>query len=337
MNAELRDRINDLLHTAGFSSPSSISPCAVGGNNRLYRVETPEGIFAAKEYFRHRNDSRDRLGAEFAFLSYASEAAPGFTPKPYACSKESGMALYEFIEGKPFHPGDIGRKEVDMAIRFFRALNAPEFREKADLPLASEAVFSISDHLSLVSGRIGKLLGISADSEVDAAALAFCAQMKETWEEITEGMPTGQDLPLPMEMRCISPSDFGFHNAIRENSDAIRFIDFEYAGWDDPGKTAGDFFSQIAVPVPFEYHEHFVAECMSMFPGSEQLGERARMLRPVYQMKWCCIALNVFLKVNLDRRKFADSGTDEQALKSIQLGKAKKIFQSIQKTSYGLH
>ena len=41
--------------------------------------------------------------------------------------------------------------------------------------------------------------------------------------------------------KCLSPSDFGFHNVIVEKDKILRFIDFEYAGWDDPAKMVSDF------------------------------------------------------------------------------------------------
>ena len=35
------------------------------------------------------------------------------------------------------------------------------------------------------------------------------------------------------EYKCISPSDFGFHNSIIDREGNINFVDFEYSGWDD--------------------------------------------------------------------------------------------------------
>ena len=55
------------------------------------------------------------------------------------------------------------------------------------------------------------------------------------------------DTLLP-EHRCISPSDFGFHNAIK-TLDGVKFIDFEFAGWDDPCKALIDFMLQPKVPI----------------------------------------------------------------------------------------
>src|SRR5258708_29751946 len=41
---------------------------------------------------------------------------------------------------------------------------------------------------------------------------------------------------------------FGFHNALLRPSQELCFLDFEYAGHDDPAKMVGDFFSQPAIP-----------------------------------------------------------------------------------------
>jgi hypothetical protein len=49
------------------------------------------------------------------------------------------------------------------------------------------------------------------------------------------------DAELAEEMRTLSPSDFGFHNAIRKTDGTLCFIDFEYFGWDDPVKLTADF------------------------------------------------------------------------------------------------
>jgi hypothetical protein len=142
---------------------------------------------------------------------------------------------------------------------------------------------------------------------------------------------------LETAQRCVSPSDFGFHNALAQPDGTPRFLDFEYAGWDDPAKMTGDFFAQLAVPVPTNFFDRFVHETTAAFPRPEELFQRARLLRPVYQIKWCCIALNVFLPVNLARRKFANPSLDENALKRAQLTKAANLFQSIVTLDHGLH
>lgn len=334
----------DLLARAGIDAESTlITPWATGGNNRIYRVETTAGVFAAKQYFRHEGDSRDRLAAEYAFLKYASAATPGMTPRPYASNPDSGMALYEFIEGRRFSPGQVGRAEIDAAARFFRSLNSRRASTGAELPVASEACFSLADHLALIEGRIQRLLQQGSLSGADSKTLDFLQRLDDKWRQVAAEIrraasSAGFDLDcrLATDRQCITPSDFGFHNALREEGGNIRFLDFEYAGWDDPAKAAADFFAQIEVPVPAEFFDYFVREIMRVFPDSESLVVRARLLRPAYRIKWCCIALNIFLPVHLARRTFANPDLDTSALKEAQLAKATQILNSMDKTVYGL-
>lgn len=343
--ASLFAPIADLLARAGIEARiDEVAPCGQSGNNRIFRVATTAEVFAVKQYFRHENDKRDRLAAEHAFLRYASTAAPEMTPRPYTCNPETGLALHEFVDGRPFLPGEITLGHVDSAIRFFRALNALPLRGTAELPVASEACFSVAEHLALIGGRIDQLLEVEPRSDVDSDACNFLPRLGELWRQLAEdirrdasAMKFDVDEPLIPEQRCISPSDFGFHNALLAPGGAIRFIDFEYAGWDDPAKAAGDFFAQLAVPVPSEHFRHFVDEIMQDFPHPDQLAARATLLKPAYQVKWCCIALNVFLPVHLARRKFADPAFDESALKQAQLAKAKNLFNSIRTSTHGLY
>ena len=74
------------------------------------------------------------------------------------------------------------------------------------------------------------------------------------------------DQPLDPAERCLSPSDFGFHNAILANDGRLRFIDFEYAGWDDPSKLICDFFCQPAVPAPPQAFDRFATAIAAELP-----------------------------------------------------------------------
>jgi len=83
------------------------------------------------------------------------------------------------------------------------------------------------------------------------------------------------------------------------------------------------------VPVPSKYFEIFIETISVVFPDSEQIVKRAHLLMPVYKVKWCCIALNVFLPVHLARRQFANPYLDVNNLKRAQLAKAQSIIQSL--------
>lgn len=344
-DTDLHDQVSALLEAAGLPrSIRRLSPCRGSGNNRIYRVETEQTVLAAKEYFRHDDDVRDRLATEYSFSLYAAAVAPGSAPRPYAWSRETGIALYEFLEGKAPRAGEIGWSQLEYAVDFFLALNKPAARSTAGpLPTASEACFTLDQHLRVVSNRIRDLLDAPETLEVDRSAKAFVRDLERSWRDLVSSLKDyakrsrlETSSSLDPAQRCLSPSDFGFHNAVVSADGAVRFLDFEYAGWDDPAKTAGDFFAQVEVPVPEEFFDRFVGNIMAVFPMADQLVERARWLRPVYKMKWCCIALNVFLPVNLARRRFAIPGLDDAAFKRVQLAKAQDILRSVEEGYRGV-
>ena len=115
---------------------------------------------------------------------------------------------------------------------------------------------------------------------------------------------------LPPRQRVVSPSDFGFHNCLVTDA-GLRFIDFEYAGWDDPAKMACDFFYQPEVPVPQPFLPGFI----------ERVEAVVRLLLPVYGVKWCCIMLNEFLPMGDTRRAFARADISLESRRADQLRK----------------
>lgn len=343
---DLERQVTSLLEKAHIStSILSIKNCVNGGNNRTYRLETSDGVFIVKKYFRQAADQRDRLASEFSFLSYAKKVAPNFVPIPYSQDVENSLALYEFIDGQPLKASDITEAEIIQAAKFFCALNNPNMKAIAEnLPHASEARFSICDHMELVGNRIQGLAQAVSSAKGDKEAIELIDNLHKYWQSLVNEVKNtakANAVDLAAELddsnRCISPSDFGFHNALRAADGNILFLDFEYAGWDDPAKMVGDFFSQLAVPIPANYFDRFVHEVMAPFPQADMLTRRARLLRAVCQVKWCCIALNVFIPVHLARRQFANADLNVVDLKKNQLAKAELLLQNLEVLNYGLH
>jgi hypothetical protein len=322
-----------------------MEPLNQGGNNRAYRLRTREGDFLGKQYFSHAGDRRDRMNTEFRFTRYANRVAPRGTPIPLASHAERRMAIYEFIDGRSFRPGDVGEAEVDQAADFFVALNRDRGSDEARaLHDASEAAFSLDMHIAGIEARLARLTDIEPRDALDDEARRLVAALDTAWRAAAAGergsvRPDGGDAPgdLTEEGRCLSPSDFGFHNALRRTDGQIVFFDFEYAGWDDPARMAADFFAQVAVPVPEPLFERFIARSFSPFPDAASVRERARRLRRLYRFKWCCIVLAVFQPASLARRVFATGG-EVVELKRVQLDKAWRIFDSIKSgEDHGVH
>ena len=108
----------------------------------------------------------------------------------------------------------------------------------------------------------------------------------------------------------------------------MRFLDFEYAGWDDPAKMVCDFFCQPAVPVPLHFYDDVVGRVAAVSGGSS-LPQRIGLLLPVYQLKWCCILLNDFLPLGRRRRSFAGGTAAQEEQKARQLQKARQALQNL--------
>ncbi len=134
---------------------------------------------------------------------------------------------------------------------------------------------------------------------------------------------------LPSAHRCLSPSDFGFHNALLTPDGTLRFLDFEYAGWDDPAKLVCDFFCQPRVPVGLEFWSRMVGALGEGLGMGDSLEARAALLLPAYRLKWCCILLNEFLPTALARRAFAHADLGREETKGIQLAKARRVITSL--------
>ena len=140
------------------------------------------------------------------------------------------------------------------------------------------------------------------------------------------------DEPIGPADECLSPSDFGFHNAILAADGRLRFLDFEYAGWDDPAKVVCDFFCQPALPVPVSLAESFREQVANCFAQPDLLQRRIALLLPVYRVKWCCIMLNHFLPVGSRRRRFAREQQDQQTWKNEQLERVREALREEPRT-----
>lgn len=331
---ELSVAVAELLRLPATPLPDVVQ-FAASGNNRVFSVTAGGRRYAAKVYFRHPSDTRDRLQAEYSFLRCAASTGIACVPKPVACDPAQGIGVYEFIDGRKLSEAEIDADCVDQAAEFIAQLNqAATHAEGRNLPDASEACFSIAAHFAMVDQRIARLDRIDGNDSIDREAREFSTALKGRWTGLKslilkDAAAARIDPDAVLTERCISPSDFGFHNALLTRDRRICFIDFEYAGWDDPAKLIGDFFSHPAIPVDIAYLDRFVKTVTAYARQPDDLERRAHILFPVFQVKWCCIILNEFLPEAAKRRLFADPGTDPVARKRGQLKKAASLFSRI--------
>ena len=305
-----------ILRAAEIEGEVSLSPMFGGGNNRLFRVDCGRERYVLKRYFRHPLDPRNRFNAETRFSAFLWKAGLHNIPEPVAGDPLMSAALYGFVEGERLARSGIGAWHVEQALAFVDLANRDRRDEfAATLPAASESCFSIVDHLELLDSRIDRLKRASGVAAQFAEG-SLCGAWAKVRAATLKRAGDGAENILYAHERCLSPSDFGFHNALMRADGSLAFLDFEYAGWDDPAKMACDFFCQVDYPVPFDLFDGFVARIAPWFGSAEATAARCRILLPVYRIKWSCIVLNALTPAGLARRKFAglvEPGKDEIA------------------------
>jgi phosphotransferase family enzyme len=285
-------RLTALLTQAGLPSAHTVTPLLGGGNNRLFVVETDAGRVVLKMYFQHPDDPRDRLSAEFGFSQFAWAHGVRSIPRPRAADMTECLGMYDYVVGA--RPDVVDAAAVDQSLAFLAQLNGQRERGHA-LPNASEACFSLEAHLDRVAARVAGLESLQDDESrrlvVDLLMPGWLAiRLAVAIAARRDGTSLSQ--PLAVADRCISPSDFGFHNTLLDAQGKYWFLDFEYAGWDDPAKLVCDFFCQPERPVPMRFFDAVVTAIARRTADPAWHARRIQLLWPVYQLKWACIVLN---------------------------------------------
>jgi hypothetical protein len=315
-----------LADSAGLGHARALSRLTGGKNNQVYRIDVEAGApLVIKRYFSDPRDGRDRLATEWDFLQRAWQNGVRAIPQPLL----RDAALYTFVPGRKLAPAELDTVHVDAAADFIVAINTHV--DTALIPPASEACFSIADHLNIVERRLSRLATLDPQASRAAEAASFSsATLRPAWDAVkskiareTRALRLDMNKPLASTECCLSPSDFGFHNALAADGRLV-FLDFEYAGRDDPAKLVVDFFCQPAIPVPLQHLDRFTARLSEGLRFDPAASTRCALLLDVCRIKWVCIVLNDFLPVGAARRSFADPAErDARCARQIEKAKAK--------------
>ncbi len=298
-----------------------------GRNSRVWRVDCPGRTYILKEYFRHPGDPRDRLATEYGFLTFLQAQGLTTVPQPLGRNPAGQAALYSYLPGVPVTT--IQADHIQQAACFIHQINQNRGGAAAQsLPLASEACFSLEEHLQRVKLRLQGLQAALVDLTnpwYGGANQLLSEHLWPTYQRLEQQIRSNHSVAelgrsLEPEQRILSPSDFGFHNMLQAEGH-LYFLDFEYAGWDDPAKLLCDFTSQPQCPVATAQAQAFAAHLQVWLPNAQ---DRARQLLPLYRLKWCCILLNEFRSQDRQRRHHA--GDDQADRLETQLQKAQTYF-----------
>jgi len=309
-------------------------PATGGGNNQLFKAVFTNGDEAAvKVYLGH--GAHERLEAEFRGLDFLKQQGVSAVPRPIVADHAQGVAVYDWIDGAP-----VGRP-TDADVTALADLLVGMQRGKADvalddLALASAACPAPADVNTQFHARLKRLRdATSGETELQeflSTRLEPCHAF--LWETASVGFAVADidpTRPLDWDGMALSPSDFGFHNALRKADGSLVFVDFEYFGWDDPVKAVSDICWHAGMELDDRHVALFLGRVTPFFAAADKcFSVRLKLLYPLLGLIWCLIMLNEFLPDRWQRRAAAGRGGDWQAAKARQLHRARLLLNRVE-------
>ncbi len=301
-------------------------------NNRLYYfIANDNKEYALKSYSSNELYESNRLDVEFETLNYLSNFGSFNIPRPIARNTKENCGIYSWINGEKVK--NISDKDIFQVINFIDNLKKlPTKKESFNLPNAKEACFSADVIVRQIISRYNSLSKVSPFNNDLAEFLRdefepLITPLVNITKKKYKYLNINFSKEIEDRFKILSPSDFGFHNSIRNIKGELFFIDFEYFGWDDPAKLVGDFLLHPAIEnLDFYINEWklFYKLILNIFDSDKEFNSRLLINLPLLSMRWALILLNEFIPSNWERRIFAGEKKSRNTILKHQLKKAKK-------------
>ena len=252
-------------------------------------------------------------------------------PRLVATDRDSNSALLSWAEGSPVR--EVHASDIDQAVGFLAALKA--LPGEAGFPashLAAEACLSGAEIERQIQKRVTDLHRLEETAlqafldEQFAQVLDKCLS-KARKALSSAGLSFG--IELAHGQRRLVPSDFGFHNALRNERGRLTFLDFEYFGWDDPVKLTADMLLHPGTPVAAELRSRFRSNAEKLYGDDPDFATRLGAFHPLFGLRWVLILLNEFHAERWRRRVVAGTGRDWEESKDRQLRAARDMLTNL--------
>jgi hypothetical protein len=254
-----------------------------------------------------------------------THAGLGPVPRPVAIDRARRVAAYSWLEGRPV--SDVTLRDIDLLADFTAQLHSLCGQSGAiALPDAVEACFDEQSMLDQIRQRFDRLTHIQDEPMLREFLLAHFAPVLDAERRRVQ---LSERTRRRRFSRTLSPSDFGFHNALRSSVSSIAFLDFEYFGWDEPVKLVADVCWHPAMSLSVEMQEHFIKRCIEIYRDDHRFERRLRASFALYGLRWCLIVLNEFLPAFWERRVAAGMVLPASTVLPIQLEKAYGLLERV--------
>lgn len=322
------DEVISLANLIITSKIISVNKISQGRNSAVFKLRLENNTFLKFKIY-PVDDKHDRINSEFYSTKILNDLGFESIPIPLKYDKELGIAAYQWLDGEIINEHNLD--DITKCSNFINDL----FKIKSDkiflkLGLASSACISgkriedqLNQRINLFNNIKNNELSKFIIDEFIPTMNYFLKNAKNNWN-----FSYSFDENLPLEKLTLSPSDFGFHNIIKNNNN-LCFIDFEYFGFDDPVKLISDFYYHPGMNLNSIQKQHWLSQSFKIFDHEVFL--RANLCKPLYGLIWCLIILNDFRPEILERRISASIENNLQIsnLLHIQLKKAKSLLNFI--------
>ena len=265
-------------------------------NSQLYKVFFKNGLVAAlKNYPPYDFDKRDRLKREFQGLELLKKNNFKHISKVLYWDEALNIVIFKWIPGRK--PIKIDTNDLNQSLNFVRKIKTLSRKKVQNFNFdAVESCKSLKDITNQINFKISNLLKFKIKSSKLQHFLKF--NLKPTYLNLYKEAQQSKmfklfNTPIKKDHEILSPSDFGFHNSIK-NTKKIIFIDFEYFGKDDPVKLTADFVLHPGMKLKDTQKKNWLKSMIQIFKTDNYFEKRLKFLIPFYAIRWSLIVLNDF-------------------------------------------
>lgn len=300
------------------------------GNSRIYKLIGPEKNYALKIYPDRQRDPRPRLETEFAACQMLQNRGYPVT-EAVANDKNLGWGIYRWIEGSSIEePNELF---MDKAIEFVRCLYSDSqlMNSSNQFSQASESCLSGLEITRQIEGRLHSLMAVESSELREFLENELLPYFTFAVQSAKRDCGTLFGMELPRTLQILNPSDFGYHNALRDENGRIVFIDFEYFGWDEPIKLVSDFYWHPGMDIASNLRGQWIKSVLEVFQKDPSFSQRLNSYLPLFGIRWCLILLNEFLRQGAAHRLHADpqKARDLAKIRFEQLNKSRILLGKI--------
>lgn len=268
-----------------------IRPINSAYNSKLIKI-----IFNKKKYIikLYPNKKTKQFLYEFFFLKIYSDC--NNIPKIFHSDYNNKSLVIKYLAGKKINKNQ--SKYIGKIIQFLGYLQKKKKFFEINKIYAQDACLKFEDHLNNTYSKI-KNLEKKIKSK-NSSYLNFIKDLKIRYDtkkkNIEKKYSKTKICKKNLDRLIVSPSDFGFNNILKKNN-KIYFIDFEYAGLDDPLKLCFDFLSNPNTKMPKIKKLEFLRKFAKKFKINNII-KIYNDLIDFYYLKWAIIILNYHQKKN---------------------------------------